>query len=362
MSKKFILFFIFLIVAAGIGYGIYQYFNSVPKEAKEETMTIKIYLNNENYNPNSEDCSKVYPLDRVIPKTLGVAKAALQELFRGPTEQEISQGYVSWFSQDTQNILKSIKTENGIAYVDLTDIRQVIPNVSASCGSAQFLAEIETTLKQFEGVKNVIIAIDGKPSAFYEWIQIGCVKENDFCDEIHFNNQADAEQQAKKTIEARAGETILAIKNKDAEKISGIIHPEKGVRFSPYQYVDKERDMVFSASQFLSFFKSKDKYLWGIYDGSGLPIELIPSEYYNKFIYNADFASAPEVSYNRILSKGNIINNVFESYTGAIVVEYHFSGFDPQYEGMDWSSLELVFEEKDAGWYLTGIVHGQWTI
>jgi hypothetical protein len=362
MFKKIILIFIILIAATVIGYGIYQYLNSGTKEATEETMMIKIYLNNENSNPNSGDCSKVYPVDRVIPKTLGVAKAALQELFKGPTGQEISQGYVSWFSQKTQNILKSIKIESGTAYVDLTDIRQIIPNVSASCGSAQFLAEVETTLKQFESVKKVIIAIDGKPSNFYEWIQIGCAKENDFCDETHFNNQADTEQQTKKIIEARASETILAIKNKDAEKISKIIHPEKGVRFSPYQNVNKERDMVFSASQFLSFFKNKEKYLWGVYDGSGLPINLTPSEYYNKFIYNADFVSAPEVSYNRIIGKGNIINNVFESYPGAIVVEYHFSGFDPQYEGMDWSSLELVFEEKDAGWYLTGIVHGQWTI
>jgi hypothetical protein len=68
----------------------------------------------------------------------------------------------------------------------LNDIRQVIPNVSASCGSAEFLAEIETTLKQFPTVNKVIIAIDSKPSIFYEWIQIGCAKENDFCNETPF--------------------------------------------------------------------------------------------------------------------------------------------------------------------------------
>jgi (p)ppGpp synthase/HD superfamily hydrolase len=44
------------------------------------------------------------------------------------------------------------------------------------------------------------------------------------------------------------------------------------------------------------------------------------------------------------------------------MVEYHFSGFDPKYEGMDWRSLRLVFEEKDNIWHLVGIIHDQWTI
>jgi spore germination protein GerM len=113
-----------------------------------------------------------------------VAKAALEELFKGPTEEEKSQGYVSWFSDITKDILKSLKIENNTAYVNLEDIRQIIPNVSSSCGSAEFLAEVETTLKQFSGVDKVIIAINGKPSVFYEWI--GCAKENDFCDEAPF--------------------------------------------------------------------------------------------------------------------------------------------------------------------------------
>lgn len=325
-------------------------------------MTIKVYFNNANFNPNSADCSKTYPLNRVVPKTLGAVTAALQEPFKGTTEEEKLQGYMSWFSQRTENILRSIKVENNTAYIDLMDIRQVIPNVSASCGSAQFLSEVETTVKQFNSVSKVIIAIDGKPSIFYEWIQMGCTKENNFCDETPFSARTDAEQQAKNIIEARAKETILAIRDKDAKKLSGLIFPGKGVRFSPYQHEDTEKDMVFFASQFLSFFKNQNNYLWGSYDGSGLPIKLTPLEYYNKFIYDADFASAPEVGYNRIIGQGNMINNVSEIYPNAIVVEYHFTGFDPKYEGMDWKSLELIFEEEGANWYLAGIVRGQWTI
>jgi len=328
MFKKIILMLITIVVIRGIGYATFPSLNLEPLEP--EIMTIKVYFNNINFNPNLEDCSKVYLLNRIIPKTLEVAKAALKELFKGPTEEEKSQGYTSWFSKETQDILQSVKVKNGTAYVDLKDLRQMIPNASTSCGSAEFFAEVETTLQQFPTVAKVIFAIDGKPATFYEWMQIGCYEENDFCDETPFKtSDRDTEEEAKKIIEDRSHEAILAI---------------------------------FPASQVLNFLPDKKVYTWGIYDGSGLFINLTPAEYYNKFIYDVDFINAPEISYNRIIGKGSTINNAFEVYPNTIIVEYHFSGFDPKYEGMDWRSLRLVFEEKDIVWYLIGIIHDQWTI
>jgi len=188
MSKKIITIIIAIIIVTGLDFWLYQYLNLTPAPTPppQETMTVKVYFGNTNLNPNMQDCSKVHPVNRTIPKTPGVAKAALKELFKGQTEEEKTQGYVSWFSEKTKDILKSVKIENSTVYVDLKDIRQIIPNVSTSCGSAEFLAEVETTLKQFSTVNKVIIAIDAKPSIFYEWIQIGCAKENDFCDETPF--------------------------------------------------------------------------------------------------------------------------------------------------------------------------------
>ena len=153
--------------------------------SSEKLATVEVFFNNSILDPEIS-CNKVFPVKREVSKTLGAAKVALEELFKGPTEEEKNQGYVSWFSDTTKDILKSVKIENDTAYVDLKDIRQVIPNVSTSCGSAEFLAEVETTLKQFPSVNRVIIAIEGKPKTFYEWIQIGCVKDNDFCDETPF--------------------------------------------------------------------------------------------------------------------------------------------------------------------------------
>lgn len=168
--------------------------------------------------------------------------------------------------------------------------------------------------------------------------------------------------EAKTIIQGRAEDVILAIKNKDSSKLANFTHPNLGVRFSPYSYVDTKNDLVFTASQLQNIFSDSKKYMWGAYDGSGFPIELTFKEYYHQFIYDQDFINAEEIGYNQIIGHGNVLNNNFEIYPNAIIVEFHFSGFDPKYGGMDWSSLRLVFEKKDSVWYLVGIVHDGWTI
>lgn len=59
-----------------------------------------------------------------------------------------------------------------------------------------------------------------------------------------------------------------------------------------------------------------------------------------------------------------MINNVFSSYPTStyITVEYHFPGLDPQYQGMDCTSLRLVFENVGGQWVLVAVVHDQHTM
>lgn len=174
--------------------------------------------------------------------------------------------------------------------------------------------------------------------------------------------QTDTEEYMENTIKDRATGVLAAIKDYDMEKLSQVIHPEKGVRFTPYAYVDASKDLVFSSDEIKSIGEDTKKYLWGSYDGSGEPIELTFSDYYKKFIYDADFINAKEVGYNKILGKGNSLNNSFEFYKNSIIVEYHFPGIDPLYNGIDWRSLRLVFEKMNDNWYIVGIIHDQWTI
>jgi hypothetical protein len=169
-------------------------------------------------------------------------------------------------------------------------------------------------------------------------------------------------EDAEKIIKEIAEELILALRNKDTEKLAESVHPVKGVRFTPYTHVSLERDIVFSIEEMRNFFNDQNSYLWGYYDGSGYEIFLKPADYYEEFIYSEDFIHADKIGYNEVLSSGNMLENQFELYENPVIVEYYFPGFNPEYAGMDWKSLRLVFEEYEGCWRLTGIIHNQWTI
>ena len=176
------------------------------------------------------------------------------------------------------------------------------------------------------------------------------------------DNDDAAEDDPKKIIEATSEQVIKAISEKDTDAWSEFVHPEKGLRFTPYTFVSTENDVVFTKEEIKDFFNDTNEYLWGFYDGTGDEIRLTPGEYYDKFVYSEDFKNAPEIGYNEVLSFGNALENQFEVYDSPIIVEYYFPGFDELYEGMDWRSLRLVFEEYEDDWKLVGIIHNQWTI
>lgn len=149
-------------------------FQSNCPDQKPETMTIKVYFSDGKNNPNFEDCAKVRAVSRTIPKTKAVAKAALEELFKGPTEAEKKDELSSVFSEETKSILKSVKIKNGAAYVNLDgSVIEKLGNATTSCGGAGYDASVEKTLKQFPTIKKIFFAVEGDPAIYYDWMQIG---------------------------------------------------------------------------------------------------------------------------------------------------------------------------------------------
>lgn len=157
--------------------------------------------------------------------------------------------------------------------------------------------------------------------------------------------------------------TVIALlADLDMNALSPYIHPTKGVRFSPYGYVDTANHLVFTQEQLSTLMADTQTYTWGSYDGSGEPIIKTFPEYYAEFVYDEDFINPHVIGNNVIVGTGNSLINITEVYPEGVFVEFHFQGFDPQYEGIDWVSLRLVFEELDGNWYLVGVIHDQWTI
>ena len=158
----------------------------------------------------------------------------------------------------------------------------------------------------------------------------------------------------------RANLVLNCLKHRDFEQLALLTHKDKGVVFSPYAFVEKGAVKLTAAR--LKALKFADEFTWGVFDGSGEPMNLSVEDYFNRFVYDHDFAQAPLIGVDELIKTGNTISNLDEAFPGARFVEHNFPGFDPEFEGMDWASLRLVFEKVGEEWMLVGVVHDCWTI
>ncbi len=166
--------------------------------------------------------------------------------------------------------------------------------------------------------------------------------------------------QAEAAVAPLADQAVTALKNQDMAALAQLVQPDAGLRFSPYANVNQS-DLAFTPAQLQGLLSDPTVYAWGAYDGSGEPIALAFSDYFTKFVYSGDFASAAQVSFDHPLGSGNTIDNSQEFYPGAVIVEYYLPGTAAN-GYMDWQSLRLVFSQQGENWYLAGIIHAQWTV
>jgi hypothetical protein len=157
-------------------------------------------------------------------------------------------------------------------------------------------------------------------------------------------------------------EILALLKSESYDKLAGYIHPQKGIRFSAYAYIDTTNDQRFTPEAFREMLKTGKELDWGSFDGSGEPIKLTWGNYTREFIYNADFLNAEKTEVDGFIGFGNSLNNLREVYPENHFVESYFSGFAPELEGMDWCCLRLVYEPYDGKLKLIAVVHDQWTI
>src|SRR5688572_8693491 len=87
---------------------------------KADTRTIKLYFLTEKNNEGFDDCKKVLPVNRKIPRTTAIATVALEELFKGPTAEEEARQFSGLGPEETKGILKSVNVRRGAAYVNFT--------------------------------------------------------------------------------------------------------------------------------------------------------------------------------------------------------------------------------------------------
>lgn len=151
------------------------------------------------------------------------------------------------------------------------------------------------------------------------------------------------------------------IKAKDYASLSAMVHPSEGVIFVPYSTVNPSSNLHFTAQQIADLDGNQKDYVWGITDGEGKPIQMTMSEYFSRYVFNADYTQAPLIGVNQIIQSGNSLENVKDAFPDGQFVEFHFPGLQKDADGMDWCTLRLVFTEYKGEYRLRAVIHSEWT-
>lgn len=116
-------------------------------------MKVKVY-----YSRSSATDIEFVPVERTIPKTAAIGRAAIEELLKGPTPEEKAQGLDNPLPSNAR--LLSLKIVDGVAYADFDEALQF--GVGGSVRTMAIRKMITLTLMQFSTVNEVVISIEGR--------------------------------------------------------------------------------------------------------------------------------------------------------------------------------------------------------
>ena len=153
---------------------------------------------------------------------------------------------------------------------------------------------------------------------------------------------------------------IKLIKIRDINALSEYVHPKKGVMFSPYSDLKNNDNIILEKKEMIKIYEKNEELVWGEYDGTGTRILLTFDNYFDRFIYDADFIEY-EPNYDSIMGTGNTLENMNSVFPDARSVEYYTPRTE-EYAYMDWKSLRLLYEMYKGEYYLVAIIHNEWTI
>jgi hypothetical protein len=136
-------------------------FKFLNSDTTAENMTVQVYFSRT--GDESAECDETGSVVRIIPKTVGVGTAALEELLKGPTAEEKANRYVTNIPLGSK--LNSLVIKNGEARADFNAITE---SGGGSCSMAARTNQIVRTLLQFPTVKKVVLSIDGRTEDIFQ--------------------------------------------------------------------------------------------------------------------------------------------------------------------------------------------------
>lgn len=143
-----------------------------PETVEEHTQVLNVY-----YTCTEQAPGGLYPVDRIVPEKVDAIQAALEEMLKGPSEEEKKLGFRSHFSEQTAGMLKSVERikDGKTIIINFADFRNridrsTVPS-SVSFGPGGIMADITWTIfKQFPDVDALRFSFEGDESAFWSWL------------------------------------------------------------------------------------------------------------------------------------------------------------------------------------------------
>ncbi len=126
----------------------------IDEAVEPETQTVDVY-----FLEVIDGEEEIVSVKREIDATVSVGKAAINELLKGPSEEEkLMMGFSTSIPEETQ--LLDIDIQNGVATVDFC--QNLEDGVAGSAWVLSIRNQIEKTLMQFESVDSVVIKVEGE--------------------------------------------------------------------------------------------------------------------------------------------------------------------------------------------------------
>ena len=160
-------------------------------------------------------------------------------------------------------------------------------------------------------------------------------------------------------LEQQATEILQAIHDRDMDLLSSHVHTEKGLLFSPYFSV-MDNTVRFEKNELPSLLESEATYLWG-YGEANTEIKLTPTDYFDNHLQVERFFTQIEVFVDRQNQQVDPSYYLKTEFPDSKIVEFYHAGTE-QYSGLDWRSINLVFEQDANGvWRLVAIINNLFT-
>ena len=134
------------------------------KDEVSDKIDIEVFFSNERVSGKNAPCEKVVPVTRTVNRRAPLVLTALEELVKGPSEEEKQKGYFTSLNSGID--ILNLVIERGEALIDFNE--SLNRGVAGSCRVIAIGAQIEETIKQFAHLTTAVISVRGETEGILE--------------------------------------------------------------------------------------------------------------------------------------------------------------------------------------------------